>query len=729
MNWVERGGSPGLWQLVLLLALAYLLVGAAGIMLGAPSPVFPPAGLALTAVLWFGYRALPGVWLGAVILNLSLNWLGDHWLGETLDPTMAAVTAVIATGATLQAWIGYRLVNRWQGNAWRAMEREQDAIRFLLLGGVLAGVVSASVGASGLWAAGDIERAEVPYTWWTWYVGDVIGILVFAPLTLSLLDRQDALWRDRRRRILGPMLLTLGLAVIAFFGANQWERQELHNQLQQSGEAIARDISNRLMTHREVLSSLRYFIEARPGFSLQQFEQFNHRTLRDNPDELLAIATQGKLPSGLVIHLSDPHTTTGERLLYRSDVQGSDSASVPIKDASWQTDLRVGDSDWTLSVFATPGYLLQHRSWVAWAVGVVGLVFAGMLQILMLGMTGRTHLSQRKHEALRAAEHNLRDSERRFRDLFTHLPIAYQSLDIQGRWLDANQAMSDLLGFDQPEDMLGQNFWDYWDDSVREGFRGIFEEFKANQGVRNELQLRRRNGSPVTVILTGRTQRDHAGQFVRTHCVLTDISERRAMEDEICKLNADLELKVEERTTELRNANAELNRLATTDVLTGAWNRRHFEQVIETEMTCVLRYGSPLSLLMFDIDHFKSINDRYGHLAGDQVLIEVTQRVRSNLRVTDVMARWGGEEFVAIMPHCELKKAVNLAEKLRALIANQPFPEVGTVTASFGVAEFVLNETLDAWIRRIDDALYRAKEGGRNCVVMNEAEVPETKPA
>lgn len=185
---------------------------------------------------------------------------------------------------------------------------------------------------------------------------------------------------------------------------------------------------------------------------------------------------------------------------------------------------------------------------------------------------------------------------------------------------------------------------------------------------------------------------------------------------ELRTLNASLEHKVAERTAELRTLNAELDRLATTDTLTGMWNRRYFEQAANAEIARVDRYSHPLSLILFDIDHFKAINDRHGHLAGDQVLIELAERVRRQLRVVDVLARWGGEEFVAMLPHCGMAEAVRIAEKLRALVAATPFLTVGTVTSSFGVAEFRPDEDLGAWVNRTDEALYAAKAAGRNAV-------------
>ena len=155
-------------------------------------------------------------------------------------------------------------------------------------------------------------------------------------------------------------------------------------------------------------------------------------------------------------------------------------------------------------------------------------------------------------------EQNLRDSERRFRELFEHLPIAYQSLDHQGRWLYANQAMADLLGYETPEALLGREFGEYWDEATRDRFPATFAAFKATGSTRGELRLRRRDGSGLTAILTGRIEKDRDGQFLQTHCVLTDISERRAMEEAIRTLNATLEQQVERRTAELRAANAAL---------------------------------------------------------------------------------------------------------------------------------------------------------------------------
>lgn len=184
-----------------------------------------------------------------------------------------------------------------------------------------------------------------------------------------------------------------------------------------------------------------------------------------------------------------------------------------------------------------------------------------------------------------------------------------------------------------------------------------------------------------------------------------DITDRKRYENEL-----------KQTRDELATANAELKRLAITDSLTGISNRRHFAEETTQEAVRAQRYGQPLSLLMMDIDHFKAINDRYGHPTGDQILVELSRRIGSRLRSMDRLARWGGEEFVVLMPHCDAAAAVLVAESLRKLCAEQAFPEVGTVTASFGVAELKPGETTEEWFKRVDVALYDAKSSGRDAV-------------
>lgn len=169
--------------------------------------------------------------------------------------------------------------------------------------------------------------------------------------------------------------------------------------------------------------------------------------------------------------------------------------------------------------------------------------------------------------------------------------------------------------------------------------------------------------------------------------------------------------------------------LAYTDTLTGVYNRRYMNAHLDRKVMEIAETVKPVSVLMFDIDHFKQINDTYGHTAGDEVLCELAKRVSHGVRDIDLVSRYGGEEFVIVMPDADVAVAVNVAERVRKLVAAEPFPVSGQasgleVTISMGVATTNdPTETTDSLIGRADEALYRAKGRGRNCVNSAELDV------
>ncbi|MEO8410395.1 MAG: diguanylate cyclase [Propionivibrio sp.] len=173
---------------------------------------------------------------------------------------------------------------------------------------------------------------------------------------------------------------------------------------------------------------------------------------------------------------------------------------------------------------------------------------------------------------------------------------------------------------------------------------------------------------------------------------------------------------LQQTNQQLQSNVAELDRLASTDPLTGAWNRRRLEETVTNEMDRLRRYDHPLSLLLLDIDFFKKINDTHGHLAGDRVLAELAALIKSTLRATDSLTRWGGEEFVVLSPNTTAATMAILAERLRERIARSEFLTVGALTVSIGVAECLPGELWTPWVARADAALYRAKACGRNQV-------------
>ncbi|MDQ2103844.1 diguanylate cyclase [Azospirillum isscasi] len=192
--------------------------------------------------------------------------------------------------------------------------------------------------------------------------------------------------------------------------------------------------------------------------------------------------------------------------------------------------------------------------------------------------------------------------------------------------------------------------------------------------------------------------------------------------------NETLEARVAERTRALEEANAKLERLATVDPLTAVWNRRHFLDLAAAELGRARRHRRRLSVFLLDLDNFKGVNDGHGHAAGDEVLRTAVVRAREALRTSDQIARFGGEEFVALLPETDLAGARIVAERVRDAIAGSRVVTDGRIipiTASLGVAEWSGAEpSIELTLRRADAALYEAKQAGRNRVCV--ADEPET---
>lgn len=296
-----------------------------------------------------------------------------------------------------------------------------------------------------------------------------------------------------------------------------------------------------------------------------------------------------------------------------------------------------------------------------------------------------------------AAVEALADSEERYRLLAENAWDVIWTMELDGSISYVSPAVERMRGITPDEakmQTLDQIHPPASAAKVTEYFTTLYGAMAAGTvppAYRGEHEYYRKDGSIMLGELDVIPQVNADGRVIRILGVTRDISERRIFEDE-------------------------LNRLAVTDPLTGVWNRRQGELLFSADLSEARRYGPALSLLAIDIDHFKEVNDTFGHHVGDLVLIELTRRLGSHLRASDVLARWGGEEFVILMRHCTLAESLPLAEKMRALVADGPFPEVGTVTVSIGVAELQPDDDLATWLDRADRAMYDAKTAGRNAV-------------
>ncbi len=266
--------------------------------------------------------------------------------------------------------------------------------------------------------------------------------------------------------------------------------------------------------------------------------------------------------------------------------------------------------------------------------------------------------------------------------------------------------------------------------------RGDYGPGNEDEQVRSRLELMatfephrfirtRRDGTIVNVI--GRVFANAAGEPTGFVTLYQDITREKTYEKELEARNAELVALQDElvqANADLRANEERILELTRTDPLTGAANRRWLAQRLEEELARAMRHGEVCSVILADMDHFKSINDRFGHLTGDEVLRSFVVIAKQVVRPYDLVARYGGEEFVLLLPNCGEAEAVEVAERLRLQLAASRLADVPEqITASFGVAMALPGESSDDVLRRADRSLYAAKSGGRNRVVMSNVDI------
>lgn len=308
----------------------------------------------------------------------------------------------------------------------------------------------------------------------------------------------------------------------------------------------------------------------------------------------------------------------------------------------------------------------------------------------------------------------LSETERRFRLITNHTPALIWVSDAAGKRGFFNRAWTDFTGLAaEPTQAIAWQEFIHPDDLP--GYLALLERLLANpQRAETEFRMRSAEGDYHWFLEKTLPRIDTGGVFLGMVAAATDISDIKQAEMLLIQTNNELEQEVSRRT-------AQLEQLMLTDPLTGVGNRRYLMSRLEDEILRARRYMRPLSIMFFDIDYFKRINDTYGHAIGDMVLSCSAEALRSCLRECDQLGRYGGEEFVVLLPETSVEEAVGAAERMRAAIAGMQLAQIPeTLTVSAGLAEWIPGESGDSLLQRSDRAMYQAKNAGRNryCVDM-----------
>jgi len=307
----------------------------------------------------------------------------------------------------------------------------------------------------------------------------------------------------------------------------------------------------------------------------------------------------------------------------------------------------------------------------------------GAPAVLMCGLD-MTHQSE--------IEAQLRESEQNFRRLFDSLQDVYYRTNAQGVVQHVGPGVRRVLGY-EPHEIEGRTAESYYPQSSD---RDAFKAAILADGEVSDFpgQMVRRDGQVIDISISSHALYDHAGNFAGVEGIYRDVTQRKNLE-------------------------RELQRLATTDMLTGIANRRAFLETAESAYAHSCHSGEPLTLLMLDLDHFKAINDLYGHLEGDRALVDFAQAVKSELRASDAVGRLGGEEFGVLLPLTTLAEGLEAANRIlqsvRALQLSDDTGQAYRITASLGVGAFRQSDrSLRDMLDRADQALYLAKHRGRD---------------
>jgi diguanylate cyclase (GGDEF)-like protein/PAS domain S-box-containing protein len=314
------------------------------------------------------------------------------------------------------------------------------------------------------------------------------------------------------------------------------------------------------------------------------------------------------------------------------------------------------------------------------------IIFEGQDAVLVTGMDMTEHAEMA--EQLRVSENN-------FRQLFENMQEVYYRTDAKGFVQMAGPGVRNVLGF-EPKEIEGrpvESFYPHASD------RDAIKKALLEHGKVSDFpgQMVRKDGRIIDISINSRALYDDAGAFAGVEGTYRDVTQRKIME-------------------------RELQRLATTDPLTDIANRRSFLEQAEQIFKTSQRYQTSFTMLMLDLDLFKAINDKYGHLGGDKVLARFAHTVGLELRDSDVFGRLGGEEFCVLLQQAHRDEALNVAERIRQCIQDLSFKDPAgnafVLTVSIGVTNnFEGDERLANLLERADKALYQAKQTGRNKVV------------
>ncbi|NTV09593.1 MAG: EAL domain-containing protein [Zoogloea sp.] len=707
-----------LFKKIVVLAIAYALTGWAALQLAVPpgytAPIFPPAGIALAALLIFGRRLWPGVLLGAALVEFAAGYQsgisGLAWLG--------ALSATL--GATLQAVVGVWLARRLVGLP-NPLDTPKSVLRLCGFVAPLSCLISASLNVPELTWVGAFSREDAFFNWWCWWIGDTLGVLIMLPLMFVFFGEPVEAWRRRRLAIALPLLLALGLLAFTFVQVKNWEAQRVQSQFARDAGHIEHLVRKRLEAQLDMMLAMERlmavsgrvsredwhdfvtpFFARYPGAQnfgwsplvrqqdRSRFEALNQRQGR--PDfRILARTDSGRTfpaelaPEYLPITYVEPRSTNLQ-------AEGLDLLSFTSLAAGVARARRDGQPAATEAIRLVQEQGSERGVVVYQAVfdeRHAGGIAPGMLRGVISG-------ALRMESALHATLEGLSNPN-----------IEVCLADLDGR--PGNRRLAGAEECDRPGWLEGRL------NSVSPlAFAGRHWQIRLRASTAYIAGLR--SWAPWFTLAGGLGVIGLLGSFL-----LIITGHTRRVEEQVRLRTAELgdaNARLNEQLSAVREAEAQVKYLAQYDSLTKLPNRALWLERVRTALNSARRHGDILAVLFLDLDHFKTVNDSLGHPVGDRLLMSVARRLKECLREEDLLARLGGDEFVILLPRLtQAEDSATVAAKILNALS-RPFLFSGhelRISVSIGIALFPGDgDDVDALLKHADLAMYGAKESGRN---------------
>jgi len=675
---------------------------------GLAAPVWPAAGVALAFTLVHGWRVLPGVVVGSFAANaVTLSAIGV--------PTTSLVlqASAVAVGAALQAVAGRGLVRRFVDD-WSDLVTPRQILTFLVLAGPVACLVNPTISVASQLATGIISVDEVPISWLTWWVGDSIGVIVFAPLTLMLLPEVAGSWTGRRWKIAVPTLLIVGAFALAVLQNVGLEADRAQLQLERVTTEASADLRRNLDRHTEVLQGVKGLVVASERLTASEFSTYTRSALERFPD-LQALSWNPVVPGDEL----DSFERT-QRLQ-----PGFGDFTVTERDADGNLQPASARPEHVVVGYIEP--LESNRAALGFDIASNP---ARVEAITRARDTGRPSAT---------APIDLVQDSGTQKGMLALVPVYAGGVDPGDPAARAEAIEGFSVGVYQLEDLLADTFeGGSWDDyrirlvDVTSGDEPVvIADLPARGAPSVDLASGRVGSVTAPFDSYGRSWEleltpigaaaDGMMPSITPTFLLAGLLVVFLLEAFVLLLTG-LE---RQARREAESSSYEANH----DALTGLLNRRALLRAMESLQPVDGTAGRRHMLLFLDLDGFKAVNDTGGHEAGDALLAQIADSLRQAVRLHDLVARMGGDEFAVVLVDCPPERGLQIAEALvRAVGSCSVAHADGVLSVGVSVGATVLDPaepvTVGELLRRADSACYRAKREGRGHVRLHEGPVP-----